>query len=403
MVNRFGLLRKPQILVALLIFLGLLLWGGRRAYCHLHATMSESAARTSAAEEKLPVVTVVEPTRKAATRSITLSASVEAYEKATLYSKVAGYLKRIRVDVGDTVRKGEVLAELEIPEVEREYQSAEAAVREAQAASERSRADTRFKELTYKRLASVRESQPNVISQQEVDVSRAAYETAEGDAKLAQAKLELARAQMEKLKALMDYAKITSPYDGVVTERFVDPGALIQMGTNSTGSVAPVVTVASIDRVRVYLSLPEPEVPSLKRGATAHVLLNAFPGKVFEGKVTRFATALDPQTRTMKTYIELPNPRHLIRPGMYGTAELELASEPNALFLPVQSVRRDPQGKVFVYTVAEGRVRKTSVETGLDDGKMIQVKGLRGNEAVIVTSAGPLQEGLSVKTVNAGS
>src|SRR5258708_9144010 len=174
MVYRFGLLRKPRFLLALLLFLGLLLWGGRRAYCHLHGGMSESAATSSAAEEKLPVVTVVEPTRKAATRSITLPASVEAYEKATLYSKVAGYLKRIRVDVGDTVRKGEVLAELEIPEVESEHQSAEAAVREAQASSERSQADMRFKELTYKRLASVRDSQPNVISQQEVDVARAA-------------------------------------------------------------------------------------------------------------------------------------------------------------------------------------------------------------------------------------
>ncbi len=403
MVNRFGLWRKPQILVALLIFLGLFLWGGRRAYCHLHGTMSESAARTSAAEEELPVVTVVVPTRKAATHSITLPASVEAYEKATLYSKVAGYLKRIRVDVGDTVREGEVLAELEIPEVEREYQSAEAALREAQASSDRSQADMRFKDLTYKRLASVRESQPNVIPQQEVDVARAAYETAEGDAKLAQARIELARSQVAKLKALMNYAKITSPYDGVVTERFVDPGALIQMGTNSTGNVAPVVTVASIDRVRIYLSMPEADVPSLERGVAAHVLLNAFPGKVFDGKVTRFATALDPQTRTMKTYIELPNPRHLIRPGMYGTAELELASEPNALFLPAQSVRRDPQGKAFVYTVAQGRVRKASVETGLDDGKMIQVKGLHGDETVIVTSASPLQEGLSVKTVSAGS
>jgi RND family efflux transporter MFP subunit len=363
--------------------------------------MAETAA--SAARERLPVVTVVEPTRKAAIRSITLPASVEAYEKATLYSKVAGYLKWIRVDVGDTVRQGEVLAEIELPEMEKEYQSAEASVRLAEADAERARADVKFKELTHKRLESVRESQPNVISQQEVDVARAAHESAEGDAKLTLAKLDLMRSKVEELQAEMVYAKIISPYDGVVTERFVDRGALIQRGTNSTGNVAPVVTVASIDRIRVYLSVPEPGVPSLRQGAAARVSLEAFPGKTFEGKVTRFATALDPQTRTMKTYVELPNPGHLIRPGMYGTTELELTSELNALFPPAQSIRRDSQGQTFVYTVTEGRVRKTAVETGLDDGKLIQVKGLRGDETVIQTSTAPLQEGLSVKTVRASS
>lgn len=393
-------LRKPQVLVPLLVLAGLVFWGGRRAYCHLHGRMSR-AATASAAEERSAVVTVAQPIRKTAVRSITMPASVEALSQATLYAKVSGYVQWIKVDKGDRVKKGEALALLEVPEMDKQYQSAMAAVQQARAEEERAQAEVALKQVTYKRLADVRQAKPDVLPQQDVDAARAAYEVAQGDAKLSKAKVDLARAEVGRLEALQEYAKITAPFDGVVTARFVDPGALIQQGTNSTGN--PVLTVANMDTVRVYLSLPEPEVPNLKRGALAHVRLDAFPGKTFEGRVTRFATALDPQTRTMKTEIDLPNPGHLVRPGMYGTAELELASEQNALFLPAQSVRRDSQGKAFVYVVVEGRIRKENVEAVSDDGKLIQVKGLRGEETVVLSGTANLHEGLLVKIVTAGS
>lgn len=402
MVKRFSSLRRPPVLVALLLFFGLLAWGGHLAYCHIHDKMSDSASATAPpSEARVPVVTVVEPVHMPAVRSLALAASVEAFEKATLYAKVAGYLKWIKVDKGDPVQKDEVLALIEVPEMEKEYQNVQAAVRVAQAAQERAQADVALKELTYKRLSAVRQSQPNVISQQEVDVARAGYEVTQGDVKLAQAKLEAARSEVEKLQALMEYAKIRAPFDGVVTERFVDPGALIQVGTSSKGN--PIVTVANVDKVRVYFYVPEREVPYLKRGDPAQVVLDALPGKAFDGQITRFASALDPDTRTMKTETDLRNPRGLIRPGMYGTVKLEMGAEANALFVPAQSVHQSAEGGAFLYTVAQGRIQKIAVETGLDDGKMVQVKGLRGDETIVLSSTTTLQEGLTVRTAKAGS
>jgi RND family efflux transporter MFP subunit len=247
----------------------------------------------------------------------------------------------------------------------------------------------------------VRQSKPDVLPQQEVDAAHAAYEVAQSDAKLAKAKVELARAEIGRLEALRQFAKITAPYDGVITARFVDPGALIQQGTNSMGT--PVLTIASMDTVRVYIYVPEADVSYVDHGKPAMVLLNALPQKGFTGKITRFANAVDPQTLTMKTEIDLPNPGHRILPGMYGTVELELAAESNALFVPDPSVRRDGDGRPFVYVVEQDRIRKVPVQTGLDDGSMIQVKGLHGNEVVVLSGTAKLQDGIAVKTVRAGS
>jgi RND family efflux transporter MFP subunit len=362
-----------------------------------------SPDRLAAAEERLPLVTVVEPIQKPAVRYVTLPASVEAYEKATLYAKVAGYLKWIKVDKGDLVRKGDILAFIEIPEMTKDYQRAQAAVQEAQASYERAQANAVLKELTFKRLDGIRKSQPEVISQQEVDVAKAEHEVARGEVQLAKARIALARSEVERVEVLMGYANIRAPYDGVVTDRFVDPGAMMQSATSSTGNVAPLVAVAHIDKVRVYVYVAEPDVSYVRPGDPVRVELDALPGKEFRGTVTRFATVLDPQTRTMKTEIDLANARHLIRPGMYGKAIIELSRESRALFLPTQSVHQDGEGNKYVYIVAQGRIQKAPVETGLDDGKLIQVKGLRGDEIVVLTATQSLQEGLAVKTVKASS
>lgn len=367
-----------------------------------HSEGPKAGASPSAAPmEQLPLVTVVQPVTKPAVLSITLPASVEALEQATLYAKVSGYVQWIKVDKGDRVKKGAVLAQLEVPEVDKQYQSALAAVQQAEAEEERAQAESTLNQLTYKRLADVRQLKPDVLPQQEVDAARAGYEVAQGDAKLAAAKVALARAEVGRLEAMRQFAKITAPYDGVITARFVDPGALIQQGSGSAGS--PVVTIASMDTVRVYVSIPEADVSYIDRGKPAMVLLDALPGRGFPGKIARFASALDPQTRTMKTEIDLANPGHRILPGMYGTAELKLAAESQALFVPNPSIRRDSEGRPFVFVVEQRRLRKVLVQTGLDDGSMIQVKGLRGDEILVLSGTTNLEEGMAVRTVKAAS
>lgn len=349
----------------------------------------------SAAGQSLPVVTVVEPVSKVAVQTITLPATVEAIERATLYAKVSGYVQWIRVDKGDRVRKGEVLAQLEVPEVEKEYQSAQAEVAESQAGYERAEAEASLKQRTFQRTQGVRDSEPTAISLQEVDIARAASETAAASARLAKARLERARAEFGKLQVLAGFAKVTAPFDGVITERFVDPGALIQAGMNSSGS--PIVTVANITQVRVYVSVPEVNVSQMGRGVAAKVRLDGLPGKIFAGEVKRFADAVDVGTRTMKTEIDLPNPSQRILPGMFGTVNIELSTDPKAMFLPDQTVHQDSGGNKFLYMVENDRLRKLAIETGQDDGTEIQVFNLRGKEAVVLFGAENLAEGTRVE------
>ncbi len=393
---------KEKRLLAGLALAPALLWGLARAYGHYYGDVSTPPQANPAAEARALRVTVVEPQRRAAVRSITLPASVEAFEKAALYAKVSGYLEWIKVDRGDRVRKGDVLALISVPEMEKEYRSTQAAVGEAEAAIERAQAHAALKKLTYKRLESVFKSQADVISEQEVDVARAEAEVAEGDAKLARAKLERMRAEVGRLEALTEYTRIKSPFDGIITERTVDPGNLVQNAESSKDG-APMLTVMDMDRVRVFVEVPEPDVAEVTRGDPVELAFDALPGKVFNGSVTRFESALKPGTRTMKTEIDLPNPRHVLRPGMFGRATLRLAEQSEALFLPAEAVRADSKGKKFVFIVHEGRVRKAAVETGLDDGKVIQVKGLHGGEEVVLASSGTLEAGTAVVAARAGS
>jgi RND family efflux transporter MFP subunit len=389
--------RKLGRLVAL-IAVGVFVWLGLRSVrVGSQPDRLFESGKVSAAEESLPVVTVVEPVRRVAVQTITLPASIEAIEKATLYAKVSGYVQWIKVDKGDQVKKGEVLAQLEVPEVEKEYQSAQAAAAESQADYERAEAEADLKQLTYQRTQGVRDSEPTVVSPQEVDVARATSETASGNARLAKARVDKARAELGRLQVLSEFAKVTAPFDGVVTERFVDTGALIQAGANSSGTA--LVSVASIDQVRVYISVPEVDVSQVARGVAAKLRLDALPGKQFTGKVTRFADALDPQSRTMKTEIDLPNPGHGILPGMFGSVTLELATDPNAVFLSDQSVRQDSAGNKFVYTVENNRLRKVAIQTGQDNGTETQVFGLRGEEPIVLSGGENVQEGTRVKAV----
>jgi membrane fusion protein, multidrug efflux system len=379
---------------------GIVVWGGLQQVHRALAPASMSTpGRVSVAAESLPVVTTIVPERRSGVETIALPASVEAIEKATLYAKVSGYVKWIRVDKGDQVKKGELLAQLQVPEVEREYQSAQAVVAESQAEYERAETEANLKKVTYQRTQGVRDSEPTVVSPQEVDVARAASETAAGNARLAKAHLDKARAELAKLLVLAEFAKVTAPFDGVVTERFVDSGALIQAGANSSGS--PVVTVARIDQVRVYISVPDVAVARITRGLSAQVRLDALPGRQLSGKVTRFADAVDPQSRTMKTEIDLPNPDRRILPGMFGTVTLAISTDPSAMFLPDPCVRQDTAGNKFVYAVESGRVRKVTIQTGQDNGTVTQVFGLRGEQAIVLSGSDNLQEGTPVKAAKA--
>jgi RND family efflux transporter MFP subunit len=226
------------------------------------------------------------------------------------------------------------------------------------------------------------------VTQQQIDEAQGKHQVAE--ATVSRLKAELARTD-----ALLDYATIKAPFDGIVTDRFVDAGAMIQTGAASSG--APIVTLMNMDTVRVFINVPEPDVRFVTHQTSVILTVDSLPGGDFAGKVTRYSTALNPKTRTMKTEIDFPNADHALRPGMYGVATLELEKHEGALTLPATALLVEKDA-ALVYIVVDGKAKRSLVRTGLNDGIVVEIlEGLTGVESVIVAGKGSVTEGTPVR------
>jgi RND family efflux transporter MFP subunit len=319
-------------------------------------------------------VTVVRLRAGSLERRLTLPGTVRAYQEATLYAKVGGYLKAIHVDRGDLVFRGQLVAEVEIPEVlvERERATAEFEVAETE----------------RKRLREAREKAPDLVTPQAVDAAEGHY--------------AVARANLKRIETLLGYARLTAPFSGVVTRRWVDPGAFVPSATSSSAAkTSGVVTVMDLMRVRIEVAVPESEVPSVRNGLPVEVSAAELPGRSFPGSVTRIAYALDEATRTMATEIDIPNPDRALRPGMYVSVQLAVGRRGESLLLPAQALVTDKEGS-YVFTAREGRARKVPVKTGLDDGITVEVlQGLSPESLVVVSGKQALVDGQAVRAVEA--
>ena len=320
-------------------------------------------------------VQTVLPKRGEIARSITLPTfRILALQEATLYAKVAGYLKTLTVDKGDSVKEGQLLAEIEVPELLAD---------EAQYLAEAEVART-----NYERMAEARQKAPDLVVPQTVDDLRGQW--------------EVARAKLQRTQTLLKYSRLTAPFSGVITARFVDPGAFIPAATaGSSPQNAAVVTLMDYGRVRVQAFVPEPEVPFIKNGVPAKVTVEELPGRTFPGSVTRFAHALDPATKTMLTEIEMPNPTGELRPGAYANVQLELERKQNALLVTVTALLAEKAG-TSVFTVLDGKAKKTPVQVGFNDGTNVEiVGGIREDQALILLGKQTLNDGQSVSVTEA--
>jgi membrane fusion protein (multidrug efflux system) len=326
---------------------------------------------TLAMPDSEPVeVQATKPTRRDLVYSITLPGNISPLYQTTLYAKVSGYLKWIGPDKGDRVSKNQVVAIIDAPEVEEQYQQA--------------MSDFKIKKLTYERLAKVWKESPDVIAKQDVDVAEAAYQGA--------------RHLMEQRVVMRDYTKVRAPYDGIVTARFADPGALIQIATSSATTAIPLFTIMDLDTVRIYANVPQDDSPWIIPGkTTASVQVTELPGRSFTGTVTRSTLALDPATRSLLIEIDLPNPDHALRPGTFAQVSLGLREIPQALVVPPQAVISTQKGK-SLFIVAQGKATSVAVQTGISDGRWIEIaSGLRGDEDIIVVGKRKLLEGTPVR------
>src|SRR2546425_10728257 len=277
-------------------------------------------------------VQVVQPKRGPITRSITLPGEVKAYQQATLYAKVAGYLKTIAVDKGDRVKEGDLIADIEVPEMLADLA--------------RYKAEVEVAELDYKRLSESQKKLPDLVVPQTVDNAKG--------------KLDVARASLERTETLLGFAKITAPFSGVITRRMVDPGAFIPAATSgSAAQNAAIVTLTDFNRVRVQVAVPELETWLVATDQPVKMTVDGLPGRSFDGKISRFAYALDEASKTMLAEIDLANPKLVLRPGMYALVKIGIERKEDALLLPAETVLIERAG-ASVFTIIENKAKKVT-------------------------------------------
>jgi RND family efflux transporter MFP subunit len=325
------------------------------------------------------------------------------YEQTDLYAKVSGFLKEIKVDYGDRVKKGDVLAVLWIPELEKEYEQekavatrAEADVRLAEEAVRAAEAESRRSRSQHERLKRV--GRGGVIDQEAVEetqyrfeASKARWGMARADVGVKQASLLVARADRDQVAALLEYTRVGAPYDGVITRRYLHTGAFITTGRNDQ----PLLTVMRTDQLRVVVDVPEKDVRYLDKADTVRADLDALPGKQFTWKITRLAPVLG-AGKKVRVEVDIPNPDGTLYPGMYGHASVILEEKSGALTVPRASLGNDEQG-AFVWLVADGKARRQRVTVGLTRGERAEItSGLSGTEEVVCGGPRHLREGQPV-------
>jgi len=373
----------------------------------LFALMGHRVTASQSEVSAIQPVAVVLAERKPLVNSITLSGEFRPFQEVDVHAKVAGYIRKIYVDVGDHVKAGQTLAVLEIPELNAQLQGADAAVRRAKDAIRRAKGDLDRSEslhaatrLDYSRLKEASAARPGLIAEQELDDAQAKdkegeAQTASDEAALSESQnqFDVAVAAQKELSAMSDYARIVAPFSGVITRRNVDNGALVQAGTNSSTQGLPVVSVAETDLFRLTLPVPESAVPLIRLADVVSVHVSAL-NRDFEGKISRFAHALDEDTRTMHTEVDVPNPGGKIVAGMFADVTLTLMKKESVLAVPIQAVTRNGTEASVLVVDPRGRVEERKVKLGIEGANDVEVvSGLSPKEQVVIGSRSQFHPG----------
>ncbi len=355
-------------------------------------------------------VGVTRVVKKSLGRQITLSSELVPFQEIDVYAKESGYVKKLDVDYGTHVKAGQVIAVLEIPELEAQLQEDEADIKNAmnqviRAQHELARYQAQYQalHLEYTRLNGVFQSQPGIVAQQEVDDAQGKDLAASSQVDAGQAALDAVQSQLSAAKAklahdqsLFDYSKITAPFPGVITDRYANLGTLVQAGTSSSTQAMPIVRLSEDDLFRLVIPVPESYVRYIHIGDHVDVRVPSL-NHTFPGKVARFSVDVREDTRTMHTEVDVSNPQRTLLPGLYAEAELNLEQEQNVPTVPLQALNRAGE-KVTVFVVdGNGRLEERSVKLGLQTANDAEVlSGLNEGEQVVVSDRSGLKAGEKV-------
>lgn len=330
----------------------------------------ERKAPAPVAKAEPPVeVKVARPHRGEIHRSITLPGEVHPYFQVTLFAKVSGYLQALTVDKGDSAKAGDLIADIEVPELKAD---------KLRHTAELELATAEFERLNAANSATTDEARRNLA--------------------VAKGKLAVAKANLDYTTTMLGYARITAPFDGVITKRYVDPGAFIPApNAADTPEAAAIVNLTDFKTLRIQIPVPENEAPHIERGLPVEFVADALPGRRFSGTVTRYYQALNEKTKTMLTEVQMTNSNLELRPGMLISATIRIEKKADALLVPASGLMRDKAGS-FAYVAIGGTAKRVSVRTGFSDGANVEVvEGVKEQDAVIASNQSALRDGCAIK------
>ena len=370
-------LRRQAWPLAALLLLAAAAIPAWRALSRVNESTSSNPATT------LQPVAVAKVTREDLYTEVPIPAEFRPYQEVELHAKVSGYVQEMKVDFGDRVKAGQLLATLDVPELKDELDRALSAKQKAEA-------DYTDAHAMYSRLFGVQQQNAQLVPQQEVD-------NAAAKDRMTEAAIAEAKADVEKYRTMLAYTRITAPFDGVITRRYVDPGALIQAGTTSETQSLPVVRVSDNYHLRLDFPVSVDYVKDVRIGDAVEVRVESLGGKTLAGTITRAELRVNSETRTMITEIEVPNPKLELVPGMYAEVMLKAQRRAQALAVPIEAL---PPGQSATAYVVNGQneIEERPVTLGLETASRCEVvSGLREGERVLVGTRSVVKPGQKVE------
>jgi RND family efflux transporter MFP subunit len=399
---------RLTLLVLALLLVVLVVAGFFAGYLPRQRRESVLAAESKIAEDSLPVVNVQKVKRADAKTSLVLPGNIQAVTEAPILARASGYIKRRYADIGDRVKEGQVLAEIDAPELNQQILQAKATVdqanstvEQAQAALQQGHSNENLARVTAQRWENL--SKKGVVSRQENDTYQAQWAAQQANVNALEKAVAAARnnaaaveANVARLNDLLAYQTVRAPFAGVITLRNVDAGALVNEGNTL------LYRIAQTDRLRTYLNVPQADAGSVRVGQQAVLVVPDLPGHGFPGAVTRTANALDPATRTLLVEVQVPNPGALLMPGMYAQVDLSVLRKDPPLLIPGDTLVVRSDGPQVAVVAPDGRVHFARIQLGRDFGDRLEVlSGLEDGQQVVVNPSDAIREGAQVKPVAA--
>jgi RND family efflux transporter MFP subunit len=353
-------------------------------------------------EQAVPTVAVITPRAGAATQRLVLPGTVQAWYETPIYARVNGYLRKWNFDYGAHVKKGDVLAEIETPDLDAQLAASEAKLNAARAVVKVREAEEQFAQSTYQRW---RDSPKGVVSVQEQESKQADYNSAKARLTSANAEVAADQGEVDRLRTMTNFKNITAPFDGIVTARETDVGALINAGSGTGGGSGPeLFRVADIHMMRIYVQVPQQLSAGIKAGLTADLHLPQYPNKTFKATVATTSSAINPNARTLLVELHADNPDGHLQPGAYAQVDFELPSDPNVVRIPTSALVFRERGMEVAAIGADDTVELRPITLGRNLGTEVEVvQGLTLADRLVNSPPDSLATGDRVRITGAAA